>query len=190
MDKKNTVKTLYVVAGANGSGKTTFAMSFSALQGLDFINADEIAKMYDPHDLQKYKIKAGKTFFTRLYEKLAAPASFVIETTLSGKYLIKVINQAQSNGFRVILIYLYLENNIENILRVKNRVLGGGHNVPETDIIRRYYRSKKLFDTVYKKSVDEWSLFYNGDDKFELIANNSDIIDEIAYTNFMKDIDE
>ncbi len=45
---------------------------------------------------------------------------------------------AKQNKFKIILIYLYLQNNIENILRVKNRVLAGGHNVPEKDIIRRY----------------------------------------------------
>ena len=44
-------KTLYIIAGANGSGKTTFALNFAKVQGLDFINADEIAKEYDPQDL-------------------------------------------------------------------------------------------------------------------------------------------
>lgn len=35
-------KTLYIIAGANGSGKTTFALSYTALNNLYFINADEI----------------------------------------------------------------------------------------------------------------------------------------------------
>ncbi len=54
------------MAGANGSGKTTFAMNFSELENLKFINADEIAKTYDPNDIQKYKVKAGKEFFKEL----------------------------------------------------------------------------------------------------------------------------
>jgi predicted ABC-type ATPase len=181
-------KVLYIVAGANGSGKTTFAMSFSELENMYFINADEIAKRYDPKDIQKYKIKAGKTFFIELGKKIKLDESFVIETTLSGKYLIKVIEKAKENGFKVVLLYLFLENNIENILRVKNRVLGGGHNVPQEDIVRRYYRSKKLFNNIYKTIVDEWMLFYNGDDKFELVANNDDVIDEVLYKEFLKDI--
>ena len=183
-------KTLYIIAGANGSGKTTFAMRFSALENLDFINADEIAKKYDPNDIQKYKIKAGKTFFLELHSNLSKEKSFVIETTLSGKYLVNVIDKAHKNHFKVVLIYLYLENNKENILRVKNRVLSGGHNVPEVDIVRRYFRSKNLFLNIYKQMVDEWLLFYNGDDKFELIANNDDVIDEMAYSKFMEDIHE
>ena len=114
--------------------------------------------------------------------------SFILETTLSGKYLQKVIYKAKEAGFYISLIYLYLDSDSENILRVKNRVLAGGHNVPEVDIIRRYERSKYLFLYLYRQIVDEWSLFYNGDDKFELIANHKMIIDESTYNNFLKDI--
>ncbi len=186
--KNKKQKTLYIIAGANGSGKTTFALNFAKVKSLDFINADEIAKEYDPQDIQKYKITAGKVFFQRVNERLSKSDSFILETTLSGKYLEKVIRKAQKADFFVSLIYLYLDNSVENILRVKNRVLAGGHNVPEIDIIRRYKRSKNLFLSLYKDLVDEWSLFYNGDDKFELIANNQMIIDEITYNNFLKDI--
>jgi len=41
-------KTIYIIAGANGSGKTTFATTYSQLKNLYFINADEISKKYDP----------------------------------------------------------------------------------------------------------------------------------------------
>ncbi len=181
-------KTLFIIAGANGSGKTTFALNFADIENLYFINADEIAKEYDPNDIEKYKIKAGKEFFFRLNSKLQENDSFVIETTLSGKYLTKVISKAKTQGFKAVLVYLYLEKNQENILRVKNRVLAGGHNVPEKDIIRRYYRSRKLFLHLYKDLVDEWLLFYNGDDKFELVANNKSIVDELLYNDFLKEI--
>jgi len=180
-------KTLYIIGGANGSGKTTFALNFARFKKLDFINADEIAKEYDPNDIQKYKIAAGKEFFQRVSDKLSKNDSFMIETTLSGKYLKRVIEKAKNRGFYVFLIYLYLDNCAENILRVKNRVLAGGHHVPEPDIVRRYKRSKNLFLTLYKDLVDEWSLFYNGDDKFELIANSEMVIDEIVYKHFLKD---
>jgi len=178
-------KILFIIAGANGSGKITFALNFSVLQDLYFINADEIAKEYDPKDIQKYKITAGKEFFKRLHEKLDEDKSFVIETTLSGKYLVKVIKEAKIKGFESVLIYLYLESSTENILRVKNRVLVGGHNIPKDDIIRRYDRSKNLFVNLYRDLVDEWLLFYNGDDKFELIANSDEILDEILYEKFI-----
>lgn len=50
-------KTLYIIAGANGSGKTTFALRYTALNELHFINADEIAKSYDPNDISMMTMK-------------------------------------------------------------------------------------------------------------------------------------
>ena len=83
------MRTLYIIAGANGSGKTTFAHNFAQVEGLKFINADEIAKKYDPKDIQKFKVKAGKEFFYELQNSLSQEKSFVIETTLSGNILSK-----------------------------------------------------------------------------------------------------
>ncbi len=182
------MKTLYIIAGANGSGKTTFALNFAQQENLKFINADEIAKKYDPSDIQKYKIKAGKEFFEELDKSLLEENSFIIETTLSGRYLIKVIKRAKKLNFRVSLIYLFLETNTENIYRVKNRVLRGGHNVPTNDIIRRYYRSRKLFLTVYKEIVDEWMLIFNGDESFVLVENDDELYDEELKKIFLKGI--
>ncbi len=177
-------KTLYIIAGANGSGKTTFAKSYSEIKHLYFINADEIAKNIDPLNYNKHQIKAGKEFFAQLDAHLTSNESFIIETTLSGKYLIEIIKNAKSLNFEVFLIYLFLSQENENILRVKNRVLNGGHNVPTEDIIRRYYRSRQLFNDVYKNFFDKWLLFYNGDDKYELVATNNNIMDEELFKLF------
>jgi len=181
-------KTLYIISGANGSGKTTFAKSFSKINNLNFINADEIAKELDENNLTKYKVKAGKIFFERLNHNFSLDKSFVIETTLSGKYLIKYITKAKNLDFQVSIIYLFLENPDTNISRVKNRVLNGGHHIPKDDIIRRFYRSKNMFYNVYKDIVDTWSLYYTSNEIFEKIANDNKIIDEEKYIKFLKDI--
>lgn len=91
---------LYIIAGANGSGKTTFAKTFAKFNALHFINADEIAKELDPNNITKHQVKAGRIFFEELNNKLGEKKSFVIETTLSGKYLIKYIDKAKKNGLR------------------------------------------------------------------------------------------
>ena len=181
-------KTLYIIAGANGSGKTTFALNFAELDNLKFINADEIAKKYDPNDIQKYKVKAGKEFFFQLNKSLNEEDSFIIETTMSGKYLKKVINEAKKKSFTVTIIYLFLETKKENIYRVKNRVLKGGHDVPETDIIRRYYRSRKLFWDTYKDMSDKWLLFFNGDDNFEIVADRNEVFDEELMKSYLEEV--
>ena len=181
-------KTLYIIAGANGSGKTTFALSYIELNNLHFINADEIAKSYDPNDISKYKVKAGKEFFRQLELNLNKNQSFMIESTLSGRYLKDVIIKAKEKGFKVVLIYIFLESEIENILRVKNRVLNGGHDVPEVDIKRRYTRSRRLFWNNYKNMVDKWMLFFNGDDNYELVAEDDEILDLEYFNLFIKDL--
>jgi predicted ABC-type ATPase len=181
-------KTLYIIAGANGSGKTTFALSYTALNNLYFINADEIAKSYDPNDISRYKVKAGKEFFKQLEINLNDEKSFMIESTLSGKYLKDVINKAKEKDFKIVLIYLFLETEDENISRVRNRVLNGGHDVPLEDIKRRYFRSRNLFWNTYKDIVDKWMLFFNGDDNYELIAEDDEVFDTEYFNLFMKDL--
>lgn len=182
-------KIFYIIAGANGSGKTSFAKSYAELNNLHFINADEIAALYDPNDIQKYKIKAGKEFFRQLNEYIIEKnESFIIETTLSGKYLLDIITKAKEKKFKVVLIYLFLETEQEHIFRVRHRVLNGGHDVPTEDIIRRYKRSRKLFWNLYKNMVDNWIVFYNGDDGYELVLEDGEIYDESFYELFLQGV--
>lgn len=179
---------LYIIAGANGSGKTTFAKSFSQIHNLYFINADEIAKELDPENITKHQVKAGRIFFQELNKRLEEKNSFVIETTLSGKYLVKYINKARANGFEIEMIYLFLENPETNITRVTHRVLNGGHHVPKNDIIRRFFRSKEMFVNVYKELLDKWTIYYNSDEVFEKIATDEMIYDEDKWQEFKKDV--
>ena len=81
---------------------------------------------------------------------------------------------------------LFLDDDTENILRVKNRVLNGGHNIPTEDIKRRYIRSRKLFISLYKNIVDKYLIFFNGDDNYELVVEDGEILDEDLYNQFIK----
>jgi len=78
------------------------------------------------------------------------------------------------------------------INRIKARVLNGGHNIPDEDVIRRFYRSKNNFWNKYKDIVDEWDLFYNGVADYILVAkkesSNIEILNEALYNDFKKDI--
>ncbi|MEA3456534.1 MAG: zeta toxin family protein [Campylobacterota bacterium] len=179
-------KKLYIIAGANGSGKTTFAKSFAQINNLYFINADEIAKELDPDNITKHQVKAGRIFFQELNNRLEGKKSFVVETTLSGKYLVRYIKKAQSNGFEVEMIYLFLEKPETNIGRVAVRVVAGGHDVPKSDIIRRFYRSQKMFFEIYKDIVDDWTVYYNSNESFDKVADANNIYNHEKMNKFRR----
>lgn len=185
-------KIVYLIGGSNGAGKTTFAKEFVKIVDIYFLNADEIAKEFDPKDIEGGKLEAGREFFKRLERLVENKESFVIESTLSGLYIKNIIKRLSLNGYRVNLLYIYLDSPELAIDRVKIRVMEGGHNIPKQDIERRYYRSKRNFLNIYKNLVDEWQLFYNGEDNTLQVAcgvkDEFIIVNEELYLNFMEGI--
>lgn len=173
----NNQKYLYIIAGANGSGKSTYADRFLREKNLVFLNADNIAKEISPDAMDTVKIKAGKEYFKILNSYFEQQISFAIESTLSGNNIKRIIDKAKNLNYKIVLLYIFLPNFKLCIDRVQKRVKNGGHNVPTIDIIRRYYRSLSKFWYEYRYSVDEWTLFYNGYDYAPLVVasgNNDD----------------
>lgn len=184
-------KILYIIAGANGSGKSTLASELLPSENLEFLNADEVAKEICPEHIESVKIQAGKIVLEKLDSLLNSGKSFAIETTLSGKNHIKTIKKAKDLGYKVVLIYSYLNNPDFCENRIKVRVLSGGHDIPHDDIVRRFYRSKENFWNIYKDLADEWNLFYNGTSEYILVAqcadNEIEVFSENLYNEFIKD---
>ena len=79
-----------------------------------------------------------------------------------------------------------------DIVRVKERVQKGGHEVPEADIRRRYYRSKVNFWDLYRHEADRWYLLCNSGELPREVAigegANFEIVDEALYNLFRSDI--
>jgi predicted ABC-type ATPase len=180
------MKEMLIVAGANGSGKTTFAKSLLEELPYVFLNADEIEKELTSNSASKVsKIKAGRIFFERLKELTLSGQSFILESTLSGNYLEKAIVEVKAAGYTVSLLYIFLESPQICIERIKVRVSKGGHYVPDEDVVRRYYRSKRNLWHVYRKLADEWRMYYNSDEKMELIGlGKEDTINILDNTRF------
>ena len=72
---------------------------------------------------------------------LADRTSFTLETTLAGHGAMSIVRQAKSAGYRTFLVYVSLGDPDLHIERVRLRVSRGGHDIPDTDIRRRYWRS-------------------------------------------------
>lgn len=189
---KNYPKYLYIIAGANGSGKSTLATELLPEEKLEFVNADEIAKEICPQNIESVRITAGKEAYKRLNSFFEKNISFAIETTLSGNNYVKTIETARKLNYNVVLIYSFVETPDICINRIKARVLSGGHNIPDEDVIRRFYRSKNNFWNKYKNIVDEWAIFFNGESKFIQVAKsdnlNIEILNETLYNEFIEGI--
>jgi hypothetical protein len=73
------------------------------------------------------------------------------------------ICQRIDRGSEVVLIYIGTESVEINLARIAKRVLGGGHNVPEMDVRRRYLRSLQNLPAA-AAIADRVLLFDNADD--------------------------
>jgi len=115
-------------------------------------------------------IKAGRIFFSNLNKRIDNRENIVIETTLSGSYINKIASKSRNLGYRLKLIYIFVDNANLCVERVRSRVLKGGHDVPENDIRRRFQRSLHNFWENFTNSSDFWILLYNGEENFQQVA--------------------
>jgi len=135
--------TIYVIAGCNGAGKTTFAKEFlpKEVKCLRFLNADEIARGLSPLKPSAGAIQAARLLLTQVDECLRRHDTFALESTLSGKTYIRLFKRARRLGYEIELHYLWLSSPLQAVARVRQRVKLGGHNVPAADVRRRFKRS-------------------------------------------------
>lgn len=163
---------MYIVAGSNGAGKTT--ASFTILPNIlncnEFVNADEIARGLSPFQPEKVVVEAGKIMLNRIEHLLDKNHTFAFETTLASRIYKNTVLKAQEAGYKVTLLFFWLQTVELAKKRVEKRVSEGGHNI-ETNIIERRYMSgvKNLFD-IYLPIVNKSLIFDNSEGNYELIA--------------------
>jgi predicted ABC-type ATPase len=147
-------------AGPNGAGKTTFAKQwFQEEAGLFvYLNADEIGRKS-----QLSNVGAAREMLRLIDFHLEQRDDIMLETTLSGQGYARQIPEWRSLGYTITLYYLSLPDVDTAIRRVRERVLNGGHDIPEVDIRRRFERSRENFERFYRDAVDEWYVL--GDQK-------------------------
>lgn len=183
-------KTLYIISGCNGAGKTT--ASFTILPDLlgckEFINADEIAKGLSPFQPEKVAFEAGRIMLKRLDELIELGKTFAFETTLASKIYKGKIEIAKAKGFKITLLFFWLSSVELAKERVKTRVKEGGHNI-EAEVIERRYKNgiKNLFE-LYLPIVDELLIIDNSSDHLEYLAQktNNGEINIINFEKFQK----
>ena len=124
------------------------------------IDPDAIAKEINPLDPASAAIAAGREALALSQQYIQSESSFVVETTFAGNTYIKLMREVKSRGWLVVLMYIGIVDPTINVLRVADRVELGGHDVPKSDILRRYERSLANLGKA-AKMVDKLILYDN-----------------------------
>lgn len=139
---------LCVVAGPNGSGKTSTTEKLLANEWAAdsvYINPDNIAQeQYGDWNSQDAVLKAAREATRLRYECLEKGVSFVFETVFSSQEKLDFLLKAHEAGFFIRFFYVCTNNPEINVLRIAQRYLNGGHEVPMSKIFSRYYKSLTL----------------------------------------------
>lgn len=136
---------LLVIAGPNGSGKTTITARLREEKwshGVEYLNPDDIARdRFGDWNSPEAVRKAASWTTARREELLGRGDGIAFETVLSAPDKIDFLSRARDQGYFVRVFFVGTSDPRINAARVADRVLQGGHTVPIEKIVSRYERS-------------------------------------------------
>lgn len=136
---------LIVIAGPNGSGKTSVTskiLHHEWLEDSEYINPDNVARdIFGDWNNQDSVLKAANYCNEWRERCLSERKSHIFETVMSAADKVEYILRAKQAGFFIRLFFVSTGSPTINAKRVANRVLNGGHDVPIPKIISRYDKS-------------------------------------------------
>ena len=167
--------TIYLIAGCNGAGKTTFASEFlpKEVKCLRFFNADEIARGLSPFKPAMVAMKAGRLLLHEVHHSISKKETFALESTLSGRTYLRLLETALAKSYEIEIHYLWLATPAQAVARVRQRVRMGGHNVPVADIRRRFTRSRVHFANDYLPLATRWTVWDSRSLPAKLLASSN-----------------
>ena len=155
-------KTLEIIAGPNGSGKTTFAESaLLKRKDLLYFNTDAIARGLTLNGSKYAQYEAGRVLLKYVDESIKENRSFSFETTMSGRIWMTHMSKAKEQGYKIVIYFVFVNSISLSLKRIKNRVKFGGHDIPEEIVKRRFKRTFANFSKLYSPFADEWFVVDN-----------------------------
>lgn len=158
--------TYIIFAGVNGAGKSSLYNNFILTTGKDFlgkrINTDEIVKEIGDWKRDTDQMKAGRIALAKIKEFFENKITFNQETTLCGNSILRTIKKAKELGYNIDLHFVSVNSAEMAKERVHQRVLKGGHGIPEEAVQRRFYESRKNL-TKISKYCDKITIYDNTD---------------------------
>ena len=103
-------RNVYIIAGPNGSGKTTFAKKFlpDYVKCPNFVNADLIAQGLSPFSPRSAAMKAGKLVLQQIHGFTNSGVDFAFESTLAGKSYVNLFKDLNRKGCKLHLFFLWI----------------------------------------------------------------------------------
>lgn len=136
---------LIVIAGPNGSGKTTITSQILHHEWLEnsvYINPDQVAQERFGDWNSAEAVRQAAVYCADWRERcLSERQSMIFETVFSADDKLDFIHRAKQAGFFIRLFFVCTESPMINAARIAGRVMKGGHDVPITKIISRYQKS-------------------------------------------------
>jgi len=158
------VATLYVLAGVNGSGKSSLLGTVIRNRGIDYFNPDEwTGKILAKNPTITLPIANSQAWHLgkeKLQRSISDKLNYAFETTLGGNTIACLLRKAHEEGLKVRIWYVGLKSVELNIERVRMRVAKGGHDIPEQKI-RERYRDSMLNLIKLTPYIDELRLVDN-----------------------------
>jgi predicted ABC-type ATPase len=155
-------RSISVLAGTNGAGKSSVAGAAIRARGGEYFNPDEAARRIlqaQPGTAMPEANSRAWLLGKRLLEDaIARRGEFAFETTLGGNTIPELLRRAHNTGLDIRIWYVGLETPELHIARVKARVARGGHDIPEAKIRERYDRSRENLIRLLPILAELWVL--------------------------------
>lgn len=167
MRKEGHAPLLIVIAGPNGSGKTTITSEVIESDWMEdavYINPDNVAlERFGDWNSSEAVLEAARFCEQWREDCLRQGKSLIFETVMSAPDKLDFIRRAKAAGYFVRVFFISTENPAINASRIARRVMKGGHDVPISKIISRYAKSI-INCTNIAKEIDRLYVYDNSKD--------------------------
>lgn len=164
MESENKKPELIIIAGPNGSGKTTVTQTLLKhewAQDALYINPDDVAQQkFGDWNSNDAVIKAAQFCQELRYQSIEKQINIVFETVMSSQEKIDYIRYAKEKGYFIRLFFVCTDAPEINAARIAKRYMDGGHCVPIEKIVSRYYKALNNLNIIFKE-VDRCYFYDN-----------------------------
>lgn len=155
-------KTLYIIAGPNGGGKSTYSKDI-APKNIRIFDGDALFKEYSKYCDEDYLAweRVYDFFEEQIDNSIRNNLDFVYESNFFQEDSIKIPQKFKDAGYNIECHFISLSSSIQCVHRVAERVKLGGHSVPEYQILKRYEGGLKNLIQYY--NYFDRLIIYNND---------------------------